>query len=50
MLLEFCDINSPLGNTTIEDKSNCGHETDIILCDDCENVIPKLYKDFELIS
>jgi DNA-directed RNA polymerase subunit M/transcription elongation factor TFIIS len=43
MLLEFYDINSPLGNITIEDKSNCGHETDIVLCDDCLNIILKPY-------
>ena len=46
---DFYDINSPLGNTTIEDKSNYDPDTDIVLCDDCENIILKPYKDNKLI-
>lgn len=46
---EFYDINSPLGSTTIEDKSNYDPDSDIPLCDDCGNIILKPYEGKKLI-
>lgn len=42
---DFYDLTSPLGNTTREDKSEIDLEQDIPLCDICENIILKPYKD-----
>lgn len=38
---DFYDLTSPLNNTIREDKSEIDLETDIPLCDICENIILK---------
>lgn len=51
MSTDFYDANSPLDNSVIEDKSSIdpNDEDTIALCDLCENIILKPYKDTKLI-
>lgn len=36
---EFYDANSPIGGSVLEDKSSIDLDSEIALCDTCENVI-----------
>lgn len=44
-MLEFYDTNSPIGGSTIEDKSEIDIDNDIPLCDICQTIILKPYQD-----
>jgi len=47
MTSDFYDLTSPLNRNTKEDKSEIDLETDIPLCDNCENIILKPLNNLE---
>jgi hypothetical protein len=47
MTSDFYDLTSPLNNTTREDKSDMDIESDIPLCNNCENIILKPLNNLE---